>query len=226
MRAACERQAIVWDAIERLAFRPSAADRQGWLRRYVLSLRTIWGVEPTNISIRSNNGFDAWFLGVACDYAIEAPDRYSVTIVNAATQAPACWYTHVDPDYRSRSSFFQPREDYPTQDLATHLERDVETVLDGMIFHPCNHAHGNEIGIVSALGGASALSSEKIRLGGGIENGFVFLTHLRYQFCLLSNEARQAERARLIRLFTAAIQAGGRVTVPPSRLFDLSVQRP
>jgi len=221
MKAVCQRQAIVWDAIERLAFRPSEADRQGWLWCYVRSLRTIWGVEPTNIATHGNTGFDAWFLNIACDYAVEAPDRYSVTIVHAATNAPACWSVHVDPGYCSRSSLYHPDEDYPTQDIDGRLERDVTTVLDGMIFHPRNHAHGDAIGIVSQFAADEpALPASEMRLGGGIENGYVFLTHLRYQFCLLSKAARQAERTRLVRLFTAAIR-DRKPEVAAAELFDL-----
>lgn len=90
--------------------------------------------------------------------------------------------------------------------MIDELEGDVETVLNGMIFHPRNHSHGDELGIVSAFKAPPALLSKDIRFGGGIENGYVFLTHLRYQLCLLSNEARQTERTRLIQLFSNAIR--------------------
>ncbi len=72
--------------------------------------------------------------------------------------------------------------------------------------HPYNHAHGDALGIPSKLGDAPALKPKEIRLSGGIENGFVFLTHLRYQFCLLSENTRQKERTRLISLFACAIR--------------------
>ena len=35
------------------------------------------------------------------------------------------------------------------------------------------------------------LSPHEVRVSGGIENAFVFLFHLRYQFCLVSEETRQ-----------------------------------
>ncbi|OGV61340.1 MAG: hypothetical protein A2498_01095 [Lentisphaerae bacterium RIFOXYC12_FULL_60_16] len=222
MKAECDRQAVVWDAIERLAFRPSTADRQRWLWCYVRSLRTLWGVEPTDVVTRGNTGFDAWFLGIACNYAIEVPDRYSVTIMNAAATAPACWCVHVDPDYLSRSALFESCGDYPSQDMDAHLERDVATVLDGMLFHPRNHAHGDAFGIVSQLDRDTSLTPSEIRLGGGIDNGFVFLTHLRYQLCLLSADGRQTERTRLVRLFTAAIR-NGCGAISAAVLFDLRV---
>ena len=141
--------------------------------------------------------------------------------MKVATNAPACWYLHVDPHYCSRSSLYHPDEDYPTQDMDAHLEREVAAVLDGMLFHPRNHAHGDALGIVSELAaGGPALPANEIRLGGGIENGYTFLMHLRYQFCLLSEAARQAERTRLVRLFTTAIR-DRQTKVPAKTLFDL-----
>ncbi len=59
-----------------------------------------------------------------------------------------------------------------------------------------------------------------IRLGEGIENRFVLLTHLRYQFRLLSNDARENERTRMVRIFTQAIR-DRRVAVPAANMFAL-----
>jgi hypothetical protein len=135
----------------------------------------------------------------------------------------ACWHLHVDPIYCSKGAFCDTTGHDPRQDDGRQLIRDVERVLDGMIFHPRNHAHGEALGIASQLAaGAPSLGPSEIRLGGGIENAYVFLTHLRYQFCLLSEEARETERTRLTRLFTAAIRSGG-APIPPARLFDLKV---
>jgi len=50
------------------------------------------------------------------------------------------------------------------------------------------------------------LSSHEVRIGGGIENPYVFLFHLRCQFCLVSNHVRQTERQRLIDLFKRSIR--------------------
>lgn len=222
MSAETKRLSIVWHTIERLAFSPATADRGRWLTVYERTLPQLWGRQVPDVSIRQHSGFDADFLNVACNYTVEAPDRYSITIVNAATLPPACWHLHVDPIYCSKGAFGDTTGHYPRQDEGRHLARDVERVLDGMIFHPRNHAHGDALGIVSQLGAGPALSATKIRLGGGIENAYVFLTHLRYQFCLLSEEARETERTRLTRLFTAAIRSGG-APIPPARLFDLKV---
>ena len=224
MKAVCDRQAIVWDAIERLAFQPSSAtDRNGWLWCYVRSLAKLWGVEETSVDVKKNTEFTFKDLDIRCAYGIEGIDHYGVTIEKIESVAPS-WQLHVDPGYCTRSFFYHPDERYPTQDMAIHLEHEVKTVLDGMIFHPRNHAHADKLGIASDLGEEYELSSYEIRLGGGIENVFVFLTHLRYQFCLLSTETRQNERTRLIQLFTEAIRQPRHekgLPIPPGQLFPL-----
>ena len=220
MKAHCQRQAIIWDAIERMAFRPTPANKDEWLWRYVRTLPKLWGLQVTDIRTRKNIGFDVDFLNIACDYTVEASNRYNIKIDSIAPVSSTCWYLHVDPDYLSKSALYNPTENYPSQDMNTHLAGDVQTVLDGMIFHPRNHAHGDKLGIASEFADGLALSPYEIRLGGGIENAFVFLTHLRYQLCLLSDDARQTERTRLIRLFTATIR-DHRPTVPAAELFDL-----
>ncbi len=220
MRAVCDRQAIVWDTIERLAFRP--ADGNGWLWCYVRSLADLWGVEKTSVAANKNTEFTFKDLDIKCAYGITAVDHYGVSIAKTDSVVPV-WVVDVSPVYCSRSAYYRPDEHYHAQDKANHLERDVETVLDGMIFHPRNHAHVDKLGIASPLG-ESALSSYEIRIGGGIENGFVFLTHLRYQFCLLSAETRQNERTRLIQLFTEAIRQRRHEKgqpIPPGELFGL-----
>jgi len=219
MRANCQCQAIVWYTIERMAFKPAAAKKDEWLWRYVRTLPRLWGLQAPDIRTRTNIGFDVDFLNIACDYTVETPDRYNVTIATITSDAPACWYLHVDPDFLSESTLYNPAEDYPRQNMDRHLADDVQTVLDGMIFHPRIHAHGDKLGIVSELVAGSTLSPYEIRLGGGIENGYIFLTHLRYQFCLLSEDARQAERTRLVRLFTEAIRDRWDI-VSAAELFD------
>ena len=64
------------------------------------------------------------------------------------------------------------------------------------------------------------LSPHEVRVSGGIENAFVFLFHLRYQFCLVSEETRHSERSRLVNLFTKAIDER-KVKVSAGELFDI-----
>jgi len=218
MTAETKRRAIVWDTIERLAFMPD--DRQKWLRVYERTLHSLWQLHAIDVQIQHLSYFEAGFLHVACEYKVEAAHKYRVSIVNAATVAPFCWCVHVDPAFCSKAAFHATQGKFPRQDRAKHLRNDVECVLDGMIFHPRTQAHGDALGIVTAFdGNGPALSTHEVRLGGGVENAFVFLTHLRYQFCLLCDEARNQERTRMVNLFTAAIN-DRRDVVPPAELFD------
>lgn len=90
------------------------------------------------------------------------------------------------------------------------MKGDIEAVLDGMIFHPRCHSHLENFGIrqhVQLDQDRDGLSSHEVRIGGGIENPYIFLFHLRYQFCLVSKEVRQTERQRLIDLFNMSISS-------------------
>jgi len=71
---------------------------------------------------------------------------------------------------------------------------DLEAVIDGLICHPRLHQHIE-----------SPIDEHIIRIGGKIDNPFLFLFHLRYQFCP-SIEKRLAERARLLVLFNQHIR--------------------
>ena len=90
-----------------------------------------------------------------------------------------------------------------------------------MLFHPRCHAHIEDIGVqhVQLDQDRGGLSLHEVRIGGGIENPYVFLFHLRYQFCLVASQARQTERQRLIDLFDVAIR-GNNSTVSASDLHD------
>lgn len=211
-----QRRAITWDTIERIAFQP--ADTPGWLRKFGVSLAGFWQAQNTDVNF-STDGFEASFLNIACEYEVVARDHYSVSIINAASDKKLSWSLHVDPGYCSKASLGGAQEDYPTQHVAKDLRGDVSAVLDGMLFHPRNHCHGEDMELTMSLS-ATALPTHEVRVGGGIGNAFVFLTHLRYQLCLLDTELRDTERSRLIELFTAAIR-GKRDSVPAKEILDL-----
>jgi hypothetical protein len=211
-----QRRAITWDTIERIAFHPQ--DQTRWLHIFRISLGRFWRAQDADV-VFSANGFEAGFLNMACEYYVHARDQYSACIINAASDRQRSWSLHVDPAYCSNASLVGVQKDYPTQEKAKHLRADVTAVLDGMLFHPRAHCHGEEIEMNLTLA-AEALSVHEVRIGGGIENAFVFLTHLRFQFCLVSPQVRDEERTRLIDLFTAAIH-DGRQNVPPAEILNL-----
>ncbi len=202
-----ERRAIVWDTIERIAFRPSSdRDRGTWLGVYARTLHALWGMERTFTRFGPDDEFIVPFLNLKCSHFIESVSKYSISFANDSTDCMH-WQTHVDPGFLSKASLHSASGRYPHQQRA-HLQRDIEAVVDGMLFHPRCHAHLEDLGVVhvpldQARGG---LSSHEVRIGEGIENPYIFLFHLRHPFCLVADPSRQTERQRLIDLFERSIR--------------------
>ena len=95
-----------------------------------------------------------------------------------------------------------------------HLRSDVEKVLSGMLFHPRDHAHLSDVGFKTAGDISPAcgmLKSKYIRVTSSSHNGFVFLYHLAFQLCVVSKDARDKEKHRLIGVFEAAIRDDAKV---------------
>lgn len=202
-----KRLAIVWDTIERIAFRPSSnKDRSTWLGIYAKTLHKFWCMESMHNHFGSNDIFDIPFLDMKCDYKIKNAKNYSVSL-QGSSAIHSYWQNDIDSEYLSKASLHSVSGPYPHQQR-TYLQRDIEAVLDGMFFHPRCHAHLEDIGVrhVQLDQDRDGLSSHEVRIGGGIENPYVFLFHLRYQFCLVSDHVRQAEKTRLIPLFENAIR--------------------
>ncbi len=201
-----ERRAIVWDTIERIAFQPSSdRDRGAWLSVYAKTLYALWGMEQMWARFRPDDEFIVTFLNLKCSHFIESVSKYSISFAYDSSDW-ITWQTHVDPDFISKGSLYSANGRYP-RDQRAQLQGDIEAVLDGMIFHPRCHTHLEELGTrhVRLDQEKGGLESHEIRIGGGIENPYVFLFHLRYQFCLVHKDVRQTERRRLIDLFEKSI---------------------
>ena len=212
-----KRRAIVWDMIEHIAFRPiTSNERSNWLSVYARTLHNLWGLDPIWKPLTTNDKFNVTFLNLRCKYSIESVGKYKTSFADDSSDS-LFWRIHVDPRFESKASLQASVGKYP-HDQKSELHRDVDVVLRGMLFHPRCYTHLEDLGVrhVQLDGG---LSSQEIRIGGGIENPYVFLYHLRYQFCLVSSESRDDERARLITLFENAIR--DRLSnVNPMSLFD------
>lgn len=214
-----ERRAIVWDTIERIAFQPrSDNDRDRWLGVFARTLHALWGMDQMWIHLAQDDEFLVYFLNLKCDYYIESLTKYSTSLADIDSGSCA-WGIQVEPNYLSKASLHSAPGRYPHQERA-HLQRDIEAVLDGMLFHPRCHAHLEDLGIqyVELDQNRAGLSSHEVRVGGGIENPYVFLFHLRYQFCLVADEVRRYERARLVDLFKRSIR--NNQYVPARDLFN------
>lgn len=207
----------MWDTIERLAFRPNPPE--SWLGIYAKTLHRFWDVDPMRDRFALDDNFIVTFLNLKCSHFIESVSKYSISFVHDSSDYMH-WQTHVDPGFHSKASLQTYVANYPRQQM-DELRRDVEAVLIGMLFHPRCHAHLEDLGVrhVQLDQDRGGLSSYEVRIGGGIENPYVFLFHLRYQFCLVSDQVRQTERQRLIDLFERSIR-GGEQNVNARDLFN------
>ena len=211
-----KRRAIVWDTIERLAFRPKSP--ANWLSVYAKTLHKLWRMDQMWVRFGLDDEFIVTFLNLKCSHYIESESKYNISFLHGSS---GClhWQTHVDPGFHSKASLQTSVANYPRQQIG-ELRRDVEAVLNGMLFHPRCHAHFEDLGVqhVQLDKDSGGLKSHEIRIGGGIENPYVFLFHLRYQFCLVADQVRQTERQRLIDLFERAIR--NTETVNANKLFN------
>lgn len=200
-----KRRAIVWDRIEQSAFRPD--NKNTWLRRYSDQLRHLLRLQPLWIKDGSRGLFEIADLGIACEYSIESPNAY-VACLTKTEDRRKMWSVHVDADYLSKAALHMGEVDYPSEDIGSHLRPDITRVLDGMLFHPRNHAHLSTVGFSTAGDtdpSCRMLKANDIRVTSSAYNGFVFLYHLAYQLCVVSRIARDNEKGRLIGLFESAI---------------------
>jgi hypothetical protein len=84
--------------------------------------------------------------------------------------------------------------------LKKFTEADLRAVIDGLLLHPAVHQHIE-----------SPIDEHEIRIGGGIDNPFLFLFHLRYQLCPIETK-RERERDRLVNLFSQAVRNNAPIT--------------
>ena len=215
-----KRRAIVWDLIEQSAFRPN--NKKSWLRRYADQLPHLLQLPPEPVWIKdgSQGHFEIAGLKIACNYTIEGSNAY-VAYLTKTQDKRTIWSVHADTDYLSKAALHTAEVDYPNAEIDTHLRSDIKSVLEGMLFHPRNHAHLSDVGFTTA-GDADPsckmLKADNIRVTTSAYNGFVFLYHLAYQLCVVSKQARNNEKMRLIDLFYGAIR--NNLTVTARDLFS------
>ena len=214
-----KRRAIVWDLIEQLAFRPRDKEKS-WLRYYSIQLSHLLQLEPVWTKDGSLGFFQIAELKIACEYKIESPNAY-VACLKKTEDERTIWSVHADTAYLSKAALYIAEVDYPETEIDTHLRSDITSVLEGMLFHPRNHAHLSAVGFTTAGDNdpsCEMLKADDIRVSSSAYNGFVFLYHLAYQLCVVSDQARDSEKTRLIGLFAKAIQ--NNLTVNARDLFN------
>ena len=200
-------KAYLWRDVVRLGFCPSKdIERKKWILCYCKNLKKFLGLEecplnPTGLNPISGN-VTIQDLDLCFDYSIFDKSKFNISFLHYPNQRSGFLWKHdVDDQYFS----------FPEQDFLTKVNQrnaavkvvqnnNMEAVIDGLICHPRVHQHIR-----------SPIDEHYIRIGGGIDNPYLFLFHLRYQLCP-SLEKRQEERQRLVNLFIRAIKENSRVS--------------
>ena len=196
-------RAYIWDEVIRLGFSPSAKDISKWLRVYGGSLQDFW--EESEIPFSMKNENSQLKVEICCKRQVCMDLEFRMT--NSTIHATR--FLHIPPkksgelmwvhDVDLTNYFSFPERSllnkYDKRNRALRRINDyhVEAVVDGLICHPHTHQHID-----------SPIGEHEIRIGGGINNPFLFLFHLRYQLCPIP-EKRRLERGRLISLFKESI---------------------
>ena len=192
-------QAYLWHDIIRLGFSPSGnKDKKSWLNMYGKSLKDFWEIDEYPPNPKMNKDISA---ELSCAASLNIGLSYSITNITKFVVSffPSLDRSHQDWKHDVDSSFFA----FPEQSLLSKYQKakaaktkisteHTENVLNGLIFHPMAHQH-----IKTDL--------NFIRIGGGINNPFLYLFHLRYQLCP-DETKRKEEKERLITLFENALK--------------------
>ncbi|MDM8515597.1 hypothetical protein QUF76_05305 [Desulfobacterales bacterium HSG16] len=196
-------RAYLWQEVIMLAFLPSRGkDQKTWLQMYNKSINEFWETDEYPPSPSSHHRNEPPITGeitysaidMLFDYTISNNSTFAVRLLHTSNTKDLMWTHDVDSRYfifpiQSILNQYNKRKTFLKEDISH-----IESVLDGLIFHPRVHQHIE-----------SPLNNHEIRIGGGIDNPFLYLFHLRYQLCPIS-EKRDNEKKRLIELFTNAIK--------------------
>jgi len=200
-------RAYLWQEIQRLAFSPSSStDQATWVRTFHRSLKDFWEIGIYSSHPNRKGGvlsgiIDHPGIGISFDYSIVSASRYNGTFLYTPAGSNGLMWSHnVDDRY-----FVFPVQDFLTlynqrnpvieQFAQDNLDDELSEVVDSLICHPRAHQHIE-----------LPIDEHEIRIGGGIDNPFLFLFHLRYQLCA-GKDRRKKERDRLCELFTKSIKS-------------------
>ncbi len=210
-------QAYIWQDIVRLGFSPSGTKNwKKWLRLYAWSLKEFWEVDcypkaPSQSGNRLCADIDcSEAIGMTFEYAVEHDDKFTVRLMYSPPreQGGLLWVHDMDGRY-----FSFPNQEFLTfhkrrnQALQIMNPEHIGEVVDSLIIHPTPHQHIE-----------SPLENHDIRIGGGLMNPFLYLFHLRVQFCP-DIRRRMAEKERLVALFDQAIRDNSEIA--PSELMKI-----
>lgn len=192
-------KAYLWRDIIRLGFSPQDdKNKQTWVYLYNRSLKNFWELNefhgiPSNVNRKFSCTINCQpSLDITFEYIIEESNKFTVRIMS--TSFNLMWTHHYD-----NSFFTLPQNDLLIQankrkEAIKHFSLPaLQSVIESIMIHPTPHQHIE-----------SPLDNHNIRIGGGIINPYLYLFHLRFQFCP-DQVKRTAELSRLISLFEHAI---------------------
>ena len=206
-------RAYLWQAIIRLGFSPaSTKDQKGWLFQYGQSIKDFWETSYPKPPRLENGQITAMIdctdiLNLSVSYQVDSAYKFNVRFEYsyALNNKALIWIHDVDGKFFCFPlQLFLNRDGQEKKALKKFVSDDVEAVIDGLLLHPKAHQHI-----------ASPINNHDIRIGGGLDNPFLFLFHLRYQFCPISVK-KQKEKERLNALFSDALKNYS--SIPANRL--------
>lgn len=179
-------QAYLWRDVIRLGFSPTGTDIKRWLVMYGKNLKDFWGIDEYPLPPKSNGAITAELTCVASlkmilSYTISSISKYTVQFLYMPQNRELMWVHDVDGSYFSfPEQIFLTKYNRHPEVVKNINDNHIKTVLDGLIFHPKVHQHIE-----------SPIDKHEIRIGGGIDNPFLYLFHLRYQLCPIKKNVRR-----------------------------------
>jgi hypothetical protein len=194
----------LWDDVFRLGFQlDDVKNQKKWLRSFLGSLREFWelGDDLKGPSVKDgkivgqidNSHFNLWVK-----FVFSADGHLHVEFGHLDGRV---LYYHSDPNYFAPVVLKLLESTQRNVAIGESDLKDLVDVLDACMFHPREHLHI-----------AYPEFDHQVRIGGGISNPFLYLFHLRYQFCPPALQKREAERRRLLELFEAAIKTNSSIS--------------
>jgi hypothetical protein len=217
-------RAFLWRDVIRLGFSPKGdKNKSSWLKQYNQSLRSFWGIDyyppvPSKIEGGYLSTIDCLApINIAYEYVVYFSNKFLIRMMNPLSNL--LWVHDYDD---SHYSFLQDEQIFlcyqqnekmqkvKRADVIKEFNRNgLEDVIHSLLTHPTPHQHIE-----------SPIKNHIIRIGGGIINPFLYLFHLRFQFCLDENR-RKEEFNRLVELFETAIRKDNSIPIPVNDLMQI-----
>lgn len=197
-------RAYLWNEVINLGFSPSSdSEITSWLFQYFKSINDFLEICSYQTPPRREHSkiIAAINTPLFCfEYELESINKSNIQLLSPNNAL--IWTHDIDKKYFVfPNQFFLTKYNQRNSAKSDFDKIDMEHVIDGLIIHPAAHQH-----IISPI------DQHEIRIGGGMDNPFLYLFNLRFQLCPFK-EKRTDERNRLVELFFDAIKKDSYVTI-------------